>query len=268
MTEKELMLTSVRNCRRLDLYVDQRPLTNEELGRYRQMKAQRAAGRPLQYVIGHCDFMGLQLKTDERVLIPRPETEIMVDLVLEQLKGVAQNKNLKILDLGTGSGNIAIALSKNLVHCHVTTVDVSPEVVVLARVNATDHGVDDRIEFVCKDMRSYCAEETVQSQKFDLIISNPPYIRRSQLPQLPRDVQQEPRLALDGGEDGLEFHRLIIEQSPSLLNPGGLLFLEIGDEQEQDIKKIFAQRARFKNIFFHKDYVNTQRIVSARLKSI
>jgi len=264
MKEKELMLTSILDCRCVDLYLDDNELTPEQAHQLQDMQRRRMNGEPLQYVLGHCDFMGTKLCVDRRVLIPRPETEILVDLVIREFS-LCQKKPIKILDLGTGSGNIAIVLAKNVMDCHVTTVDVSADALEVAQLNAKMNGVEKKIEFIHQDMISFLAksQESLNAgyNLFDLIISNPPYIQTVDLHQLPLDVQQEPRLALDGGEDGLDFYRAIIAYGPHHLNKGGVLMMEMGDEQKDDLEEIIRQYAYYQEINFYKDYVGVDRIV-------
>ena len=256
MIESEQILMSVLNCRRIDLHVDRKPLSAGQEKQYQEMLAKRAAGQPLQYLIGHCDFMGIKILVDPRVLIPRPETEILVDLAIQKIKTFGL---IKILDLGTGSGNIAIALAKNIPFAHVTTDDISKDALELAQLNAQENQVEDRLTFVQQDMKDYL-EDSAQ-EKFDLIISNPPYIPAAKIVDLPADVQQEPHLALNGGKDGLDFYRVIVQQAHKHLRDGGYLFLEIGDHQDRNLKELLTGHGSYENIRFEKDYRNTNRIV-------
>ena len=267
MNEQELMLTAVLDCPRVDLYLERPPLSSAQHSRYRKMQERRANGEPLQYIIGDCDFLGLKLSVDDRVLIPRPETEILADVAIGKAQGLFyEGTLLKILDIGTGSGNIAIALAQQIPHCQVTALEISPQALAVAQENAQKHGVTRRIDFICQDMVGYL-QQTPQREKFDIIISNPPYIPSSQLADLPRDVQQEPKIALDGGSDGLLFLRDIIGQSQRFLKEGGYLFLEIGDGQAEGIEKIFSRYPDYQEIQFHKDHRGTKRIVIASLRS-
>ncbi len=262
MIETEQMLSSILDCRRVDLLTQDIKLTSAQEKQYQDMQQRRSAEEPLQYIIGHSDFMGIKLCVDPRVLIPRPETEILVEKAIQLLRGVEKKGDcLKILDFGTGSGNIASALVKNINNCHVTTVDVSLDALALARQNAQINKIEDKINFVHQDMCEFLIRKT---EVFDLIISNPPYIKTSDLTQLPKDVQQEPRLALDGGEDGLDFYRHIIAQGHHFLKEGASLLMEIGDEQKEGIEKIFQQCLYYQKLNFYKDYVGTDRIVHAQ----
>ncbi|MBN1870306.1 MAG: peptide chain release factor N(5)-glutamine methyltransferase [Candidatus Omnitrophica bacterium] len=264
MTENEIMLTSVLDCRRVDLAVNTRVLTPDQQARYDQMQARRNHGEPLQYIVGQWDFYGMTLFVDRRALIPRPETEILVDLAIHTVKSDPRKETLKALDLGIGSGNMTAALLKNLPHMTMTALDISDEALDLARQNAKHHGVESRVNFLCDDMARYLKEAVVKGEKFDMVVSNPPYIPTQQLGKLPIDVQQEPRIALDGGDDGLRFCRAIIEYAWQILQEKGFLAMEIGDGQRDDIAGIFAQYPQYREIRFFKDYVGTDRVVMAR----
>ncbi len=272
MTETEYMLTSLLNCQRVDLVVDPKPLSEEQHRQYEDMKYRRDLGEPLQYIVGECDFMGIKLKVDERALIPRPETEILVEKAIQKCNQQQSqiHRPLNILDLGTGSGNIAIALAKNIESCCVTTVDISQEALTLAKHNAKMNGVYDKINFIHADMVSFLEGANHQTArfvaqlKFDILISNPPYIPTQQLSQLPKDVQHEPRLALDGGMDGLDFYRPIAANSYNFLNREGFLFMEIGDDQEVLLEALLKKYPQYKNIFLHKDYMGTVRIIEVQ----
>lgn len=256
MTERELLLTAVRKCERIDLYVDPRPLTPQEHSAYEGMCRRYQSGEPLQYILGECDFLGHKIAVSPKVLIPRPETEILVDTIIAKLQNNI-SRPCRILDLGTGSGNIAIALAKTFDSCHVTAIDISLDAIAVAKQNAAANGVASRIDFVCADMLSWKTDEY-----FDCIVSNPPYIKTSELDSLPPDVRQEPRLALDGGVDGLNFYRAILAHAHHYLKPGGFLFLEIGDGQAPLIQTLAKEYPFYKNLCFYPDYTKTERIVS------
>ncbi len=253
MTETEQILTAILDCRRIDLYTAQPVLSPAQEELYKTMQQRRRDGEPLQYILGRCEFMGLPFFVNEHVLIPRPETEILIETVLEKAREWGK-ESLSVLELGTGSGNIAVSLAKFLPEAYVTTVDCSSDALKVAVRNAHLNSVEHRIRFMENDMFGFCREN---HKKFDIIVSNPPYIRTRDLASLPVDVRQEPRLALDGGTDGLSFLRFIIETAPPRLSTGGFIALEIGDGQEQAIKHI----SDFKRMEFFKDYVGTDRVV-------
>ena len=259
MTEKEMMLTSLLGCRRVDLYINPETLDTDQSEQLRGMEERRSQGYPLQYIIGTCEFMGLTLKVDTRVLIPRPETELLAEAVLEKARSM-DIRHLKILDLGTGSGNIAIALAKYIPGCSITAVDVSEGALELARVNAKMNAVDGQITFLKSDLFS-ALESPVSLEKFDILVSNPPYVRRIEISSLPLEVQREPVLALDGGEDGLDFYRRILRQATRFIQEDGFLFLEIGETQKESLEKIIFIYPGYKLVEFRKDLCARDRMV-------
>jgi release factor glutamine methyltransferase len=264
MNEQELMLTSVLDCSRTDLYANPVGLSALQLNQLKEMKARRASDEPLQYILGECVFAGLKFKVDSRVLIPRQETEILVDVLLQRTKG-SSKKHLRILDLGTGCGNIAISLAKYIDDCFVTAVDISRDALGVARENARINNTNEKIEFVHSDMVEFLSEDTSRKASFDIIVSNPPYIAESQMVSLPGDVKQEPEIALNGGEDGLKFYRSIIPSGSLLLKRGGLLVLEIGDGQHQAVKCLIEGENKFSSPNFYKDFSGVERVVIASL---
>ena len=254
MSEDEIILTHILQCRRDQLLVDKHVLNVSQEKQFQEYKYRRQNGEPLQYILGSWNFYGLEFKVDPRVLVPRPETEGLVELAIKRFKGN------DILDLGTGSGNIAITLAKFLPYTKVTSVDISLDALTVAMTNAQIHGVDGRIAWVNCDMNAYLAE---CAETFDLIISNPPYIPQSEMVNLPVDVQQEPMLALDGGVDGLDFYHNIIKYSPHLLRTGACLMMEFGDGQSKDIKSLIEAQSGFVGIQIIKDLAGKDRIIIA-----
>ncbi|MDR0273171.1 MAG: peptide chain release factor N(5)-glutamine methyltransferase [Clostridiales bacterium] len=207
------------------------------------------AGEPLQYIIGQWEFMGLTFITDKRALIPRPETELLVEKVLEFLKN---KKNAHVSDVCTGSGCIAISIAR-LAECEteIVAVDISDDALSLAKENAKKLNAANLIFIKSCLFENICG-------KFDVIVSNPPYVLSEEIPKLLPNVRDyEPRLALDGGADGLDFYRRIIPQSKKHLKPGGALFLEIGPVSVINLMK----EAGFKNIVLTRDYAGIERIV-------
>lgn len=262
MNEKEQMLTTILNCRRDELYINKISLTKSQESVLSDMEKRRKSGEPLQYILGNSDFMGLTLKVDERVLIPRPETEIIVETICKKFK-TSKDLSLKILDLGTGSGAISIVLAKNFKNASITALDCSAEALSLAEENAKSYSAQKQITFICGDMFNFLQREINSSDQFDIIVSNPPYIKTKDLATLPIDVQKEPLQALDGGEDGLDFYKAIIRDGGHMLKNDGYMFFEIGDNQAQDVINIFKGSSSFKNIEILKDYCNTERIIYA-----
>jgi len=265
MTETDIMLTSILKCRPIDLLIGSKELTTEQQSKFDQMLKRRSQGEPLQYILGNTDFMGIPITVDGRVLIPRPETEILAELAIEKAKGLMCTAPLSILDLGTGSGNIAIAMARSIPNCSIIAVDISEEALEVAHHNADVNAVGHKIKFILRDIYSYLRQSLEENIKFDLIISNPPYIATSKLAQLPKDVQREPRIALDGGDDGLKFYEIIIQYGYQILKSDGFLMLEIGDEQSGRIKTMFKKYPQYQNVHLHKDYIGTNRIITSRI---
>ncbi|RPJ11358.1 MAG: peptide chain release factor N(5)-glutamine methyltransferase, partial [Deltaproteobacteria bacterium] len=205
------------------------------------MVQRRLSGEPLQYLLGHQEFWSIDLQVDPRVLIPRPDTELLVEQALSVLSNMDLEKALIILEIGTGSGAISIALAREVRGSFLVATDLSREGIHLARFNARQAGVSGKIAFVVGDLfRPFHHRE--EKGVFDLIVSNPPYIVRSEIERLDREVKDfEPTLALDGGEDGLDFHRKILFESPMYLRQGGWLLLEVGQGQAEAVCGIMEE---------------------------
>ena len=259
MNENEHILTTILGCRRVDLFAYSQTLTPQQKNQYNQMRRRRIQGEPLQYLLGSCDFMGISLKVDPRVLIPRPETELLVEHAIKKLKG---ESSLNILDVGTGSGNIAIAFAK-FMDCSVMAMDISKDALALAFENAKENRVQEKIQFHHDNMTNFFYDKNY-SNRFNMIISNPPYVRSQDIENLPKDVQKEPRLTLDGGEDGLECYRVLVPCAHRFLKEDGYLFLEIGDDQRRGIEQILETSPYYEDIHFYKDYNGRDRIVSLK----
>jgi release factor glutamine methyltransferase len=226
--EAEILLASVLGVDRLHLYLyPEQPLSADERLRYREVIKQRRSGVPLQHLTGEVSFLGLRFRVTSEALIPRPETEELVEKALAVLP---RDQAVHCLDLGTGSGVIAICLAKFHPQAEVTAVDVSEEALALARENAERHDVLDRIAFVQSDWFSRVDE------RFDLIVSNPPYVDERELATLPVEVRgHEPRVALDGGVDGTQRIRELAADLRDHLRPGASVMLEIGEGQGQGV---------------------------------
>lgn len=226
---------------------------------FRQLIQQRIDGCPVAYLVGTRDFYLLTYDVNSAVLIPRPDTETLVEATLAYLK---HKPAARILDVGTGSGCIAISLAHRLKQANVTAIDISPDAAEVARKNATKHGVTDRVNVLVGDLFA-----PVNGQTFDAIVSNPPYIPPSEIETLDVGVKDyEPRLALDGGPDGLAFYRRLASDAPAHLVPGGQLLMEIGWTQEPAVKKILQAEGHWHKIESHKDMGGRWRVVTARLK--
>ena len=267
MTEDELILTHILQCPRIDLYLHPPKLTSEQEVHLKDIRKRRADGEPLQYILGECEFMGISLKVDHRVLIPRPETELLVEAALKEMKNFpAQDDVLHALDIGTGSGNISIALLKGNAKWRMVSVDVSKEALELARENAAEQGALAGIKFIEADVLNWLNTANPYQKYFSLVISNPPYVTAEGLKNISVDVQKEPRLALDGGASGLKFYEYIIANVEHVLKPGGWLLFEIGDDQGKSLENLLTQQGSFVNMMISQDHNQRDRIVKAQLK--
>ena len=208
-------------------------------------------GVPLQHITHRQEFMKMDFFVDENVLIPRPDTEILVEEVIK----IAQKYNSpRILDLCTGSGAIAISLKKFVPNADITAVDISEKALEIAKKNAEK--LEAKINFVKSDLF-----DKLDNKKFDIIVSNPPYIRKDEIKKLSEEVQKEPKIALDGGEDGLDFYRIITEQAINYLKTGSFLCFEIGYNQKNDVIKIIEDEQNYKNTYCKKDLYGNDRII-------
>ena len=233
---------------------------------YLEMIDRRAAGEPLQYITGEQWFMGHRFSVDPSVLIVRPETEILAEKAIEYLQKIEDSQNpdgsLNVLDLCTGSGALAIAIAKANLSVRVIASDISKVALKTAEQNAIDLGVADRIIFVNSDLFKDIKIEELGG-KFDLIVTNPPYIRRDELKNLQREIlEHEPLNALDGGEDGLDFYRIIASEAGAFLSDGGIVLAEIGHNQAEAVSTFFVD-AGFKEAEVFKDYSGLDRVVKA-----
>lgn len=225
--DAEVLLAHARGCKRIELYTafeDEAP--QEVRDKFRDLVRRRAAGAPVAYLVGHREFYSLDFEVSADVLIPRPETEHLVVALTDhaRAKGRASDA-LRVLDLGTGSGILAICAAKHLPGAHVVGIDISPGAVQVASRNATKHGVAERVRIVQGDLFQPLGDDDV----FDYILSNPPYVTSAELAGLAPDVRNfEPQLALDGGPQGLDVYARIVPQSVERLKPGGRLILEVG----------------------------------------
>lgn len=273
----ELLLAHLLKKKRMGLYLEfERELDEATLTKLREMVKRRVAGEPLQYITGEVEFCGLKLLVDKRVLIPRPETELLVEAVVKRLAvegpqagtPVPPNKNLKIVDVGTGSGCIAIALAKGLMIAGrdacatIYGLDVSPEAVEVARGNALLHQIEKNIRFLESDLLQALPDSFVA----EAIVSNPPYIADGELAKLPREVRDfEPVRALAAGEDGLKVIRRLVMDARRILSPSGFVALEIGAEQRAVVEEIFGQQG-LAVVEVVKDLEGHERVIVAQPK--
>ncbi len=251
----EQLLAHVLGLRRLDLYLQfERILTPQEREAYKRLVQRRANREPLQYILGKAEFYGLEFRVTPAVLIPRPETELLVDAVIEHFRQSTE-KHPHIVDVGTGSGCIAVAIKYHLPEAHVVGVDVSQQALSIARENADTHGV--AVEWVQADGIAFLTE---QQHHWHAIVSNPPYIGEDEWPTLPPEVREfEPRTALLAGKTGLEFYQQLVPVAYQSLVPGGMLVMEIGYRQGNALQQLLEQQG-----FQHpivKDYQQHNRMV-------
>ncbi|NPV90717.1 MAG: peptide chain release factor N(5)-glutamine methyltransferase [Firmicutes bacterium] len=265
--EAELLLGKALGRTRVELYMDlDRPLEATELSAYRSLIRHRADRIPTAYLLGEKEFMSLAFKVNRSVLIPRPETEVLVEWAIRHLEEFAperEERPLLVADVGTGSGNIAVTLAKRFANVQVTAIDLSPDALEVARQNAALHGVERRIEFLEGDLLGSVRDKR---QGFDLIAANLPYIAAGDLPHLPREVLYEPIAALDGGKDGLALYRKLVPQVVELLAPRGVLLLELGSGQARAAGRLFSPES-WEPVRVIPDYAGHDRVLIARRKS-
>ena len=230
-------------------------LTQEQEDLFNIFIQDRLKGRPVAYIVGNREFMGLDFYVQEGVLIPRPDTEPLVEELIELCR---EKENLSILDIGTGSGAITISLAKYLNTSKVKSFDISDIALEVGKKNAISNEVDDRVEFIKSDLFSSIENENIQ---FDVIVSNPPYIPKKDIETLHTQVKDyEPYIALEGGEDGLDFYRSITEQSRMYLKENGILAYEVGHDQAQDVSEIMKSNG-YTKIYTKKDLQGIDRVV-------
>jgi release factor glutamine methyltransferase len=252
--DAELLLAATLGLDRVGLYVNfERPLQAGELAAYRERVRRRAGREPLAYILGQAEFWSLPLKVTPEVLIPRPETELLVEEALPRLSGRQQ-----VLDVGTGSGALAIALAHERQELLVTAIDVSPAALAVAADNARSNGVAERIRFAQHDLGQ------LPPGPFDLVVANPPYVPSGELAALMPEVRDfEPQLALDGGIDGLDAYRALARQAGAVLTAAGWLLVEVGSGQAPAVQELFAG-AGLKEILVSRDLAGIERVVGGR----
>ena len=257
--DAELLLGEALGLDRIKLIVQaERPLTDDELSRYRALIKRRRASEPMAYILGRREFFALPMLVDRRVLIPRPDTEVLVETALDGTR--ERHLYGRMLDLCTGSGCVAIAFAKERPTWRITAVDLSPDAASVARENVLRAGVVHQLAVVEGDLFEPLAKDAV----FELITANPPYIPSADIEGLDADVRDfEPRLALDGGSDGLQITRRLVSEALRYLTPGGLLALEGGFDQAPAVAALLAEHG-FDEIKRRKDLAGIERVVSGR----
>jgi release factor glutamine methyltransferase len=261
----EVLLSHQLNIDRVKLYLSfDQPLHEKEVAGYRSLIKRRLGREPLQYITGVQEFWSLDFTVGPPVMVPRPETELLVEHALALCRGnrLAEGPCARILDLGTGCGALAVVIARELETVAVWASDVSQEALDIARGNAKRHGVEERIEFVLSDMWEGFSKLGLT---FDIIVSNPPYINSDAMDSLPPEVRDhEPKHALDGGEEGMFYIRNIIKEAPKHLNPGGWILLEMDPEQTPKALGLIEENNSYGKKARHKDYSHHHRVVMAQ----
>lgn len=253
----EILLGHVLVLPRVKLYMDlDRPLSKEELATYRGLIQRRLAGEPTQYLVGSKEFYGRRFGVDPRVLIPRSETELLVEAVLHDVKKDAPSR---VLDVCTGSGCIAITIAAERPQASVWATDLMPGALEVAKQNAEKHQVDARVTFFQGDLLA----PIPPGGTFDVIVSNPPYVKTGDLKTLQREVQREPKEALDGGPEGVTLIARVVTEALPRLKPGGLLAMEIGEDEGAAVKELLV-RAGYHDVKIEKDLARHERLALGR----
>jgi release factor glutamine methyltransferase len=267
--DAEVLLAAARGCRRIDLYTAYGEEAPEAVRTtFREMVRRRAARVPVAYLVGHKEFYSLEFEVTPDVMIPRPETELLVVALLDQVKRrVVEDESAdslyEIADVGTGSGVLAVSAAKYLPNAHVTAVDISAAALAVARRNAEKHGVAERIRFVESDLFASVPPE----ESFDVIVSNPPYVSTAEMAELPRDVKDhEPHLALAAGETGTSVIGPLIARSAERLRPGGGLFIEISPMIAAAVKELVRNDPSLEPGKTIRDHAGHARVIQATKK--
>lgn len=255
----DILIQFVLNMDKMQLIINQEDeVSKENENIYLTYIEQVISGKPVQYITNEQEFMNLKFYVDENVLIPQPDTEILVEEAIKTIDEIRPKKNIKVLDLCTGSGAIAIAIKKYAEDAkkqiEVYASDISEEAIKIAEKNAKRNDV--HINFILSDMF-----QKMQEKDFNIILSNPPYIETQTISSLSKEVQYEPHMALDGGEDGLEFYRVIAENAHEYLNENGSVLLEIGYNQKKKVMQIFEENKKYSNIRCIKDLSDNDRVI-------
>lgn len=262
--DAEVLLAHSCGCERIELYTTFEEDPGEAVRTaFRQFVRRRAEGAPVAYLVGKREFYSLSFRVTPDVLIPRPETEFLVIALLDLAKKHGGDR-IDIADLGCGSGILAVCFAKHLPACHVTAIDVSEAALQVARANARDHGVEDRITFIESDLFAEAPPEL----RFDFVVSNPPYITDDEMKKLSPTVRDhEPHLALEGGETGTKVIEPLIIQTAKRLSPGGYLLCEISPMLSETVRELLQADISWNDVTFHKDLAGLIRVVQARQKS-
>lgn len=252
-----LMQFVLKQTRQYIIVYDQKNMKKEDQEKYFNNIKQLQNGTPIQHITHQQEFMKMDFYVNNKVLIPRPDTEILVEEVIKIAKKINAKK---ILDLCTGSGAISISLAKYIKNSQITATDINEEALKIAEKNAKKNQVDKQIVFLKSDLFN-----EIPNKKYDIIISNPPYIKTEIIKTLNKEVQKEPHIALDGGKDGLEFYRKIIKHAYEFLKYNGYLCLEIGYDQKIDVIEIIEKEEKYINTYGKKDLYGNDRIIITKV---
>ncbi|MDI6767540.1 MAG: peptide chain release factor N(5)-glutamine methyltransferase [Bacteroidota bacterium] len=263
----ELLLCSVLKCSRIDLYLKfDKILSSKELADFKSLFQRRLTHEPLQYILGETSFMGLRLNVDKRVFIPRPETEVLVEraIRLSRICTDSSNNIRTILDIGTGSGNVAISIAHLLKDVHIDSIDISSDALAVAKLNIPKHSLENRIKLFQHD---FLGDKTgFNSRAYDLIISNPPYIPKEEFEKLQPEIKEyEPSIANTDSADGMTFYQAIAQKGKDLLRTNGWVIVEIAYNQSDVVRKIFQSNG-YIDIQLFQDYSGNDRVVQTRWK--
>lgn len=261
--ESELLLAHARGCQRIRLYTDfESPLTDDERNKMREFVRRRANREPLAYITGKREFYGRDFHVGTGVLVPRPDTETLVDVCLDYLP---KDRPLSVCEVGFGSGCISITLAKQRPQLKLVASDISADAMQFAEQNVELHDVGQQVQLVAGNAFEPIAE--LNAGLFDGIVSNPPYIRDDEMAELaPEVIKYEPSLALVSGEDGLDLIRQLIQQAPTHLKPGGWMALELDPAQSDEVAALFTKNG-FQKPCIHNDLGGQDRVVAAKLKN-
>jgi release factor glutamine methyltransferase len=252
--EAEVLLAHALATTRVALYTGfDKPLAKEELTAYRDVVKRRLAGEPVAYLVGHQEFWSLTLMVDPRVLIPRRDTETLVEVAVRYARIVGARR---VADVATGSGAVALAIAKEVPGCAVVATDASEDALAVARENVAKHSMGERVELRLGDVM-----DPLEGQSFELIVSNPPYVSEAEMRELSAEVRREPRGALAGGADGLDVIRRLVPAAIELLAPGGMLAVEHGWKQGERVRALFAA-AGFAEVSTTKDLAARDRVTA------
>lgn len=262
-TKNEILLQFVLKMSKVELVINSdKSLEENKVCEFLTYIDQIIKGKPVQYITNEQEFMKLKFYVDENVLIPQPDTEILVEETINQINELVREKqNIKVLDLCTGSGAIAISIKRYTKesgkNVDVFASDISEKALEVARKNALNN--NEKINFINSDMF-----ENIEEKNFDIIVSNPPYIEKEMIKSLSKEVQKEPILALDGGKDGLEFYKIIVKDGYKHLSVNGRILVEIGYNQKKNVMNLFEETKKYYGIKCTKDLSNNDRVISAR----